>query len=582
MSIDVGAVWDIEAEGWDTYVVGAIWDARDNRVHVYDDEDGLAEHLLDLPGKTTAWAHAGGRYDVLWLLDWCRRKARVPKATIRLSGSSVASLAIGGGPILRDSARLIPMALATACKMFVGCALKQRLELPCNCGEDCGGYCSIRVRMPELQRRALREYLEADVESLRDTLVKLLEYASSHQIILSGTVAGTSWRTAQARCGLVDAEWDLEEYRRARAGYYGGLCAVGITEAERIERYDRTQAYPAALIKPIPTGERALLDRRTAPMAWARNRPGVYYASVDVPEMHAPPLPVRFRERITYPWGKIAGSWSRDELQHAEQLGCKIRRLHGGIAWAREETLLEPHVRHCFELREAAKQDDNTALAEWIKFVSNSITGGFAQDPEHDIVVLGDYADDPAYTPVGKYDWIWRRGVFSIPSRGHVHWAATLTADARVELHSQIVHAGDDWVYSDTDSCHSLRPLTRRVGRGLGEWAHEGEGRRWECLAPKVYKFIGATKKNLRPHRIAKAKGIPRAERAWPKIMAGSRVTLDRGVDSLLVASKTDSLFRRRAGFRTVTPQEGWCGARIRDGVRTRAPHLDELEELPR
>jgi hypothetical protein len=340
-----------------------------------------------------------------------------------------------------------------------------------------------------------------------------------------------------------------------------------------VQRFDRKQAYPAALQKPMPTGECALLSKKTAPMAWERDRPGVYYASVNVPDMISPPLPVRFRERICYPWGELVGSWPRDELKHAVEVGCTIRKFHGGIAWAREEPLLKPHVEHCFRLREAAP---TKALKVWLKFVANSLTGGFAQDPEFDIVALGDYADDPNYEPVGRYDWIWRRGVFAIPSRAHVHWAATLTGDARVELHRQIMHAGDDWCYSDTDSNIATRMLTRNTGNELGQWAYEGEGRDFVALAPKVYKY------RSKGRRVARAKGIPRAERVWPRIMSGGKVTLDRGVDSLLVAAKTDSLFRRRSGHRHVKPREGWCGARMLDGERTRAPHVGDLESIPR
>lgn len=578
MSLAVDGVWDIECEEWDTFVVGAVWDARDDDVHVYDDEDELAAHLLSFDKGATLWAHAGGRYDVLWLLDWCRRKAQIPEANIRLSGSSVASLAIKGGPVLRDSFRLMPMALREACTMFEGCEQKQRLDLPCSCGPEvghCGGYCSISVKMAPELRRKLRTYLEYDVLSLRDTLRCLVSYCEAHELLLGGTVAGTGWQTARARCQLANAEWELEAYRRARAGYYGGRCEVGITEADQVERHDRKQAYPAALCRPVPLGESALLDRRTAPMAWGRGKPGIYYASVTVPEMMAPPLPVRFRERIVYPHGLVVGSWSRDELLRAEEVGCTIERLHGGIAWAREEALLEPHVRHCFALREAAKGND--ALRTWLKFVANSLTGGFAQDPEFDIIALGDYADDPDWEAVGRYDWIWRRGVFAIPQRAHVHWAATLTADARVELHRQIVHAGEDWAYSDTDSCHALRRLTRNAGTGLGEWAYEGPLKGWVCLAPKVYKG-----RDVHGRRYARAKGIPQAERVWPRIMAGQKVTLDRGVDSLLVAAKGDSLFRRRAGTRRVKPRADWCGARLRDGTRTRPPHMDDLADIPR
>lgn len=574
-AIPIGAVWDIECADWDTFVCGAIW-TPDDGVCVYDDEDELAEHLLSLPAGTVAWAHAGGRYDVLWLLDWCRRRAQVPKAQIHLSGSSVASLAIAKGPVLRDSARLMPMSLKEACKMFQGTAQKERLGFPCVCGNECGGYCSIRLKMPRAQRLQLRGYLEADILSLRDTLFALTAYAEQSGLLLAGTVASTGWRTAKYLCDLPDADWDLEAYKLARAGYYGGRVEVGQTRAARVDRFDRKQAYPAALLRAIPCGPRRMLTRGASGKAYRAGRPGIYTVKVKIPDQMAGPLPCRISERIVYPWGEVVGVWSRDELRHAEECGTKILGVFDAVVWKDEKPLIAPFVNKAFELREVAAREKNDALKTWLKFVANSPTGAFAQDPQQDVVALGDYADDPRYEPVGRYDWIWRRPIFRISQRSHVHWAATLTADARVELHRQIAHAGDDWVYSDTDSCHSLRKLTRNVGTGLGEWAFEGEGKDWRCLAPKVYSYEVGGKLH------ARAKGIPAAEKAWPSILAGSPVVLDRGVDSLLVAARGETLFSRRAGRRTIKPREGWVGARILEGVRTRAPHVTELASLPR
>lgn len=579
--LQVDAVWDIETANWDQFVSGAVWDVRSpGSISVYDSEDDFAQHLLGLPKGATVWAHAGGKFDVLWLLDWCHRRGKVPAATIRMSGSSIASMTIRHGPTFRDSARLMPMTLADCCQMFPGCANKQKLELPCVCGDNCGGYCAISPSMSGSARRRMHEYLRADVEALRDTLFALISYASANGMLLGGTVASTGWNTAREKCNLWDAKWDLGDYKTARAGYYGGRCEVGQTRAPLVYRYDRKQAYPAALCKPLPTGDSTRLTRRTAMKAWLGRKPGFYNAAVEVPDCMSPPLPVRFRDRIVYPWGLLFGTWSRQELEHAEECGAQIKKLHGGIVWETEEALLKPHIEHCFELRERAT---NKALKTWVKFVANSLTGAFAQDPNRDIIALGnEYADDPNWEPVGRYTWIWKRSVFSIPTRGHVHWAGTLTGDARVELHQEILHAGDDWVYSDTDSCHSLRKLTRNTGCDLGQWDYEGEGRDWNCLAPKVYAFQGTSPKKPESRLVAKAKGIPRAETIWPTILAGGNVPLNRGVDSLLVASKKGgSLFQRRSGKRHIVAQAEWCGGRKRDGDRTRPPHMSELDDIP-
>lgn len=570
--IPVDAVWDIETANWDEFVCGALW-TPDEGTTVYDNEDELADALLSLPPGSTAWAHAGGKFDVLWLLDWCRRNGSIPKAQIRLSGASIASLAINKGPTFRDSARLMPMSLREACTMFPDCAQKERLAFPCVCGEECGGYCSISNDMDSSHRLRLHDYLEADIHSLRDTLICLSQYADESELLLAGTVASTAWRTAKERCKLDDADWELGAYKLARAGYYGGLCAVRKIAAPRICRFDRRSAYPAELCKPVPCGVMKMLDSRTAPLAWNRDKPGVYHVTVDVPESMNPPLPLRVAERIVYPWGKFEGCWPANELQYALDRGAKILQWHSGIAWADEQPRLKPHVEHCFALREKA---DNKALKTWLKFIANSLTGAFAQNPEQDIVAIGDYADDPRWEPVGKYDWIWRRTSFRLSQRAHVHWAGTLTGGARVELNRQIDHAGDDWAYSDTDSCNATRMLTRNVGNELGDWAFEGEGTNWTAIAPKVYSYDTDTKKHVR------AKGIPDADKKWSKIAAGEQIKLDRGVDSLLVAAKKDKLFSRRDGRRSVQTRDDWCGARIRRGDVTFAPNVTDLVTLPR
>jgi hypothetical protein len=245
---------------------------------------------------------------------------------------------------------------------------------------------------------------------------------------------------------------------------------------------------------------------------------------------------------------------------------------------------LKPHVEHCFGLREQAK---TKSLKTWLKFIANSLTGAFAQDPEQDMVALGEeYADRNGYEPVGNYDWIWRRKVFRISERAHVQWAGVLTARARVELNRQIAHAGDSWCYSDTDSVISTKDLTRNVGDELGQWKFEGTATDFAAIAPKVYTYqegIKGPDGAIGPvPRYARAKGIPDAVREWDRINLGSEIQLNRGVKSLLVAARGDSLFKRNDGKRRVLKKDDWCGARIRDGVRTRAPHMKDLANLPR
>ena len=566
----VDAVWDIETQGWDRFVCGSLWTRASGTVVMWS-EDEFARALLELPKGTTAWAHAGGTFDVLWLLDWLLRAGERPPATITMSGSSIASFAISGGPRFRDSARLMPMSLAQASTMFDGQRTKMELDLPCTCGEDCGGYCSISPNLPARQANRLRDYLVCDVEALRDTLDGLAAFALKNNIHLGGTVASSSWNTAKEFCQLEDAVWSSGMYRFVREGYKGGRVEVGITEAPIIKGWDRTQAYPAAMCKPLPCGEPKRLDRKGSEKAYNAGKPGVYEAYVTVPEQHTGMLPVQLHSRIAYPWGKVYGHWHRDELRRAEERGARIEQFVESVVWPEEKPFLKPYMQRCFELREAA---ETKALKTWLKFLANSLSGAFATGPEREVISIGDFADDDRYTPVGRHTWIWSRPIYQISGRAHVGLAGALTTDARVELDRQIEHAGEAWAYSDTDSCKATRELTRNVGTGLGVWKYEGEGEGWECLAPKVYSY------KQDGEREARAKGIRDAVENWDDIRSGAKVTTTRGVNTFKIAVRGDKLFQRRNTHRHVTPDPRWCGARIRVGTGTRTPHVDELKEL--
>lgn len=575
----VDAVWDIETAHWDEFVSGALW-TPSGGVSVYREEDELAEALLALPRGAWVWAHVGGRFDVLWLLDWCRRAGRVPRAQVRMSGSTISALAITGGPIFRDSYRLVPMALKKASGMFGG-VRKPELALPCRCGKNCGGFCSIARDMSPQHRDRMERYLVADVEALRDVLLGLAEFAANHQLTLRGTVASSSWASARWHCPeLTPAAWDVRAYRFARKGYYGGRTEVARTSAALVWRYDRAAAYPAALREPVPCGELRLVpESRRARAVWSRGRPGIYEAVLDVPDVLAPPLPVRVAGRIAYPWGRVRGIWPRAEIANAIECGARLVDVPNALVWEKEEPILRPYVEHVWGLRAVAlaEGEQGTARAAWLKWLANSLTGALAQDPEQDIFALGDKADDARWSAVGVHDWIWRRTAFRIADRAHVQYAGTLTAGARVELHRQILHAGDAWVYSDTDSCLATRELSRGIGSDLGEWKPEGAGTEWQALAPKVYRYAASD------GNVVRAKGVPDASESWETLLRGGTVLNDSGVKSFLSAAKSgEQIFVRAHTRKRLRAHDEWCGARLRDGDATRAPNVADLARLPR
>lgn len=554
-ALTVDAVFDLETESWDRYVLGGLL-TRDG-YREFRDPDALADALLDIRGQ--AWAHNGGRYDALWFLDRMKRRCRtVP--SISLAGSRVTRFTVGGLTV-RDSAALIPMSLRDAAP--IGGALKTSPGFPCRCGEDCGGYCSIRVDMPDADYRQLGEYLENDCRVTLAVLDAVFTFGALTNLSMRGTIGGTAWQSARAFASLPDAAWpSVGTYKLARRGYYGGRVQVFRPHANEGWRYDIHSSYPAALVRtPVPVGEPSLSTAERASLVYASGAEGVYGATIDVPaDDWIPPLPVRTGERIWYPTGRLSGVWTGLELRHAESVGARVQSIDYALTWSASERVLKSWCERVWGWRDAAP---NRAWSTWIKFLANSLTGKLAMRPDLRFVKIARQSEVPAcdgvehfcdgrhpsdrccphrcigrcgaWENVGPSMQIWSKGAYRIPNCGHVHHAAYLTASARVELHSQLRHAGADAIYCDTDSVYSLRPLTRRIGAGLGDWGLEGAMRDWFAIAPKLYRYLdGENGWHVR------AKGIPKAKWSDLDVLArGGMVTRVGGVLGFLSAARS-------------------------------------------
>jgi len=602
------AVYDIETENWTKYVTGAIRYMDTGHTVVYRDPDKLFDALLRVEGDV--WAHNGGKYDHLWFLDLCR--TRSIRASVSMAGSRVTRVQVGK-LCLRDSYALIPLGLSRAASIAGG-ASKTSTGLECTCGADCGGYCSIKRGMSNDYYERLEEYLRNDCKVLAEILNSVWRYSTEHGIDLRGTVGGTAWSSAKGSLDLPDAGWDRgADYYLARAGYFGGRCEVYQTSAREIYRYDIHKSYLSQVSSlELPVGDYHVVASRAACKAFKGEYPGIYTVELDIPRMDIPPLPVRSKRtgRVCWPWGQVFGSWTDLELRYALQRGVQVRAFGPAIVWEEREAILAPwgqdiwalvveEIKRLVALGFTPEEAEKQGLPKWLKFIGNSLTGKLGQDPEFDIFTVGDNpracngGDNECdgvqhppgrccrhrcigacgrWDPVDLFGRLWSKKTWRIPGCGHIHWAAYLTAAARVELQRQLVHAGRDAVYCDTDSVYSTRPLDRNLGPGLGEWGFEGRGLDWEALAPKMYSYLSG------PDFECHMKGISKRDRlSWEAFKAGETLTDTRGVKSLKQAARGDSWFSRKILERSRQGIQGWVGSRLHCGDVTRAMRIDDM-----
>jgi hypothetical protein len=598
--VRVDGVVDIETEDWVHFVLGGLL-SHDGTFHVRRCEEEFFDLLLSHGGQLWAWN--GGRYDWNWFLE----KARVRGLSFQmnLAGSQI-TRATSKGIVLRDAMALYPVALKKAARV-AGIELAKDTGLPCRCRvldkrtkrmraargeEQCGGYCSIKVGMPEKRYKRLTEYLRADCEATMQVLETLQTEAERCGYSLAGTVGASSYRSAARMLDLPPAEWESHVYRACRDGLFGGRTEVFApnVEAEGFA-YDINSAYPAALTRlDLPVGEPIPVAKARAEKAFARGLEGIFRAEVTVPrDTFLPPLPWRLPSgRVAYPVGTFRGTWTALELRGAIADGATVRVI-SGYAWAESEPVFRPYMEHVWGARARAREEKNEALAGWHKFVGNSCYGKLAEAPEKERVFL--HPMEPhlceghleeragnrrctgkagckecdmskccrrkcsnrcgSYRPIDDAGHVWVKPLWQISDCGHVHWAAYLTSWTRTEWRRQAQADGKGgltMVYGDTDSVYCTAPRTHEIGPELGQWGEEGRWRRFYAVAPKAYLYecLGC-KDHPRGGSHVKAKGLSRITvDEFKAFAAGKPHVVNTGVLGLKSAARTGKLFQRK------------------------------------
>lgn len=593
-------------------MVGAIYDRTGFYPYTWRHETDYFNALCAREGQY--WAHNGGRYDVLWFLNHIRH-ARM-RAVCSGQGQRITNARVGK-LTLCDSFALVPMSLSKGA--LLGKYKKSETGLECQCGQHCGGYCSItRSMSPSLMRRLI-EYLEMDCKATLSMLDSLSEYCEENDLDLKNTIGGSSWQTAKRTLGLGKADWSWGArrqsastlYKWARLAYFGGRTQLFRPIAETGWRYDINSAYPAALASlELPDGIPRELHNRDARIAWRNGLEGLYSAVVNVPEMHIPPLPTRGKLRLVYPWGLIEGVWAANELRYAEEIGCRVERIDSALVWSDRRRIFAPLMERVWGLRD--KAGPKSPMGTWLKWFANSLTGRLAIRPEGETIVIGElngygFRACPA-------DWDCRRGrlhgagnrrccehactkkcgatlplgvwgqgfgifvksKWQIADSAHIQYAAYLTAHARITLHRQLVDdncGGYSSVYCDTDSCIAIVERINNVDdRKLGAFKFEGGFRPapgheihsqsgWVGAAPKTYSYlddnIGPRPDYIGGEHHAASKGIEDAAKNFSTLLQGGKIEMNRGVKSLRSALRDDDdFFSRKSISRRVLSNE--------------------------
>jgi hypothetical protein len=610
-------VFDLETENWDKYVVGGCLTSGANdepgeyKDFRFEQESDAVDYLFGLWGDV--WSHNGGIFDNKWALDHANARGLSCRAIP--AGARIVELRIGKNLRLLDSKALTKISLEDLTKGQD--VAKEKLELPCVCGEACGGYCSIRRDMPTEHWGRVRDYLKADCYSLFGAMQKVRRFALQANLDLGITVGSAAWACASRWLKLPKADLGKDDHEFARKGYFGGRVHKGKDFSGEGFEADVSSMYPSRLAtKPVPIGESTRhIDERNSGLSYAAGLPGIYRVAVKVPETHLPVLPVRGTERVYYPFGEFEGTWTRPELEYAVSQGTKIEAFRQALVWPESKVLFAEWVEAMFALRANAPGGKSGPIGTFLKYILNSLTGKFGARADNETVELnppelracyctledldsGGKCFCGAHAPYGDSPSVFLARRWRLASCAHIEWAGYLTAEARVEWHRQAVSSGDggrDVVYGDTDSLFTEIRRLRAEGKNLGEWEFKGTYRNLQVVAPKVYWFERGEELNVRGKglRLGLARSDAplgernsKAQRARGRLEPAARggrsdVFARDGIVGFWRGAKEGKFFVREHTTRAIS---AGFGGRILDSgaAYTRAPHISEIEERER
>ncbi len=451
-------VFDIETTDWNKIYAIGIYNglkcnilAKQNKKNEY-----FIKYLLDnLDDNDIIYAHNGGKFDFLFIIDYADKNDDLIIVDIKLINSSIGYLKISYHKktiIFKDSYLILPKSLL---KLTTDFDVKhKKLEMDYELG---------------IEDKRFNKYFENDLKGLYE----LLEQVDTAHLTLASTSISVFlkqfYRTKPAKNFLnVDNIF--------REAYKGGRTEIFNFKGKDLYYYDINSLYPYVMQKyKFP-----IIQSNNFNFSNQLTSNGLYYCYITTPpKIHIPILSYKKDNKLIFPVGCFNGWFYGAELLKAKELGYIIK-IQRGYEF-KTAYLFKDFVNHFYQIKKSA----TGSKREIAKLYLNSLYGKFGQkhyqksyqllknDDEKDIVLSKKYKlkSNPL---ILQYPFI------------HSEIAGMITSYARLELYLLIERAGPENVYyCDTDSIITSTKL--KTGNEIGEIKLEHKIKNFIALSPKFY-----------------------------------------------------------------------------------------------
>jgi hypothetical protein len=359
-------------------------------------------------------------------------------------------------------------------------------------------------------------YAIRDAEIALRYLNALREYCGQYDLPVRRKLAGIAVRLWQTLDRPEDVR--LRSLRAdiiAREGYHGGRVeAFRYGNLGRTYVYDVKSMYPSIMLtSPMPDNAKLRIFDKGPVSSHYLQYEGFSDATVTIPPLPIPPLPVSHDGRLFFPVGRVRGVFSHCELREAIQDGATVETIHRTVCSAGVIYPFTQYVTVLGEQRGIYKKAGDSR-EQVVKVLMNALYGrlGLTKEQTLDIVEpLRDgekMHDFPGLTVDVIGGRLARRQTHHInrPSdTSNVLWAGTITAYARLQLYRLMKSAPSHVVYCDTDGVYTDADCLP-VSDGMGGLELRGVYDKATIHGPKLYRLEA-----YNGEKMVRAKGVPRA-----------------------------------------------------------------------
>ena len=464
-------VFDYEAYNWNNAYAIGIYDGIDLKILAEDGKDNFyfTEWLLDnLADKVTAYAHYGGKYDFMFVFQYCE-KHKIKPYGIKLINGVVAEFRIKYKKktlIFRDSGLILPESLKNLTYSFD--VEHKKLEMNYNIG---------------LKDVRFKDYFTNDLKGLYEVLFK--SNLTGHL-----TIAGSALHnfTHIFYTKKMIRNNDVTE-RYFRDAYKGGRTEIFKLYGKDLNYYDINSLYPSVMYDfeyPLPVKNNFKKVKE-----FDFERIGVYDITAEIEDLHIPVLHKNINGKFIFPIGKFTGRYYSSEILKALEMGYKIT-INSGFVFLKTAPIFKTYIEHYYQI----KQYESGAKKAIAKLMLNSLYGKFGQrrDRETHQILEDNTLSNLNYSSKKYWD--------GSSNFIHPEIAGIITANARMRLYELFQKAGlKNIYYCDTDSIMTDSVLS--TSSELGGLKEVDKIKEFIAIAPKLYAY-----QNLNKEILIKAKGF--------------------------------------------------------------------------